>query len=74
MGLVTALTPVVTFGAIVFTIFGFLGLGAFTEVGGGVFVETLGAGVGVGFGVGGVGVLKTTCGFGLAIATHPQIL
>ena len=71
MGLVTALTPVVTFGAIVFTIFGFLGLGAFTEVGGGVFVETLGAGGGGG---GGGGVLKTDSGLGLAIVARPQIL
>ena len=64
MGLVTALTPVVTFGAIVLTIFGAFGLGDFTEIDGVVFVETLGAG----------GVLKTDFGFGLAIVTHPQIL
>ena len=67
MGLVTALTPVVTFGAIVLTIFGAFGLGDFTEIDGVVFVETLD------FGAGG-GVLKTDFGFGLAIVTHPQIL
>ena len=70
MGLVTGLTPVVTFGVIVFTIFGAFGLGAFgvadfTDIDGVVFVETLGAGG---------GVLKTDFGFGLAIVTHPQIL
>ena len=73
MGLATALTPVVTFGAIVFTIFGAFGLGAFTEAGGGAFVETLGAGGGVGFGAGG-GVLKTDSGLGLAIAARLRIL
>ena len=67
MGLTTALGAAVTLGAIVFTIFGFLGLGAFTDVGGGAFVETLGAGAGG-------GILKTDSGFGLAIVTHPQIL
>ena len=65
MGLATGLTPVVTFGASVLTIFGAFGLGDFTEIDGVVFVETLGAGG---------GVLKTDFGFGLAIVTHPQIL
>jgi len=66
VGLATALTPVVTFGAIVLTIFGAFGLGAFgvadfTDIDGVVFVETLGA-------------VKTDTFLGLAIVTHPRSL